>query len=93
MLMFPQRSHTICLRKHEFVILNCIASALLSQILCNSREYKNVGLSLMPRYKSDKQGRWNNIDSMEKNIWVELVQILDAALDLSLWLILKMIPK
>lgn len=57
MLMFPQRSHTICLRKHEFVILNCIASALLSQILCNSREYKNVGLSLMPRYKSDKLGR------------------------------------
>lgn len=32
MLMFPQRSHTIHLRKHKFVILKCVASVVSSQI-------------------------------------------------------------
>ena len=33
------------------------------------------------------------MDLMEKSIWVELVHILDTALDLLLWLILNMFPK
>lgn len=49
MIIFLQQSYTIYLRKHEFVILNNIALALSIQILWSSREYKNIGLSVVPR--------------------------------------------